>query len=75
MREFGGYDFVKHSVFRDEGDIQSTTEQKITKIDSVFINFHSNDKSKTICIQPFMLILNKQQKIQVLKPIQQVGLS
>jgi hypothetical protein len=38
----------------DDGDIQSTTKQNATKIDSVFIKFHQNDKSKAICIQPFI---------------------
>jgi hypothetical protein len=54
MQEFGGYYFVKHDAFRDDVDIQSTTKQNATKIDSVFITFHPNDKSKAICIQSFI---------------------
>jgi hypothetical protein len=50
MREFGSYDFVNGNLFRYDGDIQSTTKQKPTKIDSAFITFHPNDKSKAICI-------------------------
>jgi hypothetical protein len=54
MREFGGYDFVNNGALRDDDDIQSTTKQKTIKIDSVFITFHPNDKSKAICVQPFI---------------------
>jgi hypothetical protein len=54
MPEFGRYDFVANGALRGIGDIQSPTKQKATKIDSVFIVFHLNDKSKAICIQPFI---------------------
>jgi hypothetical protein len=45
---------VKTNPLRDDGDIQFTTKQKDTKINSVFITFHPNDKSKTIFIQPLI---------------------
>jgi hypothetical protein len=54
MREFGGYDFVNNAALRDDEDIQSNTKQKATHIDSVFITFHPNDKSKAICLQTFI---------------------
>jgi hypothetical protein len=54
MREFRGYDFVNNGVFRDDNDIHSATKQKATTIDSVFITFHLNDKSKAICGHPFI---------------------
>jgi hypothetical protein len=54
MRQFQGYDFVNDNALTDDEDIQSTTKQKATKIDSVFIIFHPNDKSKVICIKPLI---------------------
>jgi hypothetical protein len=54
MWELGLYDFVNNNEFKGDETIQSTTKQKATKIDSVFIIFHPNDKSKTICIQSFI---------------------
>jgi hypothetical protein len=54
MREFGGYDFASGNTLRYDGNIQSTPKQKATKIDSVFITFHPNDKSNAICIQHFI---------------------
>jgi hypothetical protein len=54
MHEFGGYDFVKGNALKFGGDIQSTTIQKSTKFDFIFITFHPNDKSKAICVQPFI---------------------
>jgi hypothetical protein len=54
MCEFRDYDFVNNAHLRDYGDIQSTTKQKAAHIDSVFITFHTNDKSKAICVQPFI---------------------
>jgi hypothetical protein len=54
MREFGRYDFINNDALRDDGCIQSTTMQKATNIDSVFITFHPNDKIKAICVQPFI---------------------
>jgi hypothetical protein len=45
---FGGYDFANHNALRDGGGIKSIAKQKAPKIDSVFITFHPNDKSKAI---------------------------
>jgi hypothetical protein len=46
--------FCKGNALTYDRNTQSTTKKKVTKIDSVFITFHRNDKSKTICIQPFI---------------------
>jgi hypothetical protein len=54
IREFDCYDFGNNGVLRDEGDIQSTTKQKATTIDDLFITFHPNEKCKGICVQPFV---------------------
>jgi hypothetical protein len=43
----------KGSALTYDRNTQSTTKKKVTKIDSVFIAFRRNDKSKAICIQPF----------------------
>jgi hypothetical protein len=48
IREFDGYNVVNGNPNREEGDIQSITKREVTKIDSVFITFHQNDKSKVI---------------------------
>jgi hypothetical protein len=53
-REFWEHDFVNENALRDDRNIQSTTKKKAIKIDSVFITFHANDKSKAICIQYFI---------------------
>jgi hypothetical protein len=35
-------------------EMNSTTKQAYTKIDSVFITFHPNEQSKAICAQPYI---------------------
>jgi hypothetical protein len=54
MREFRRHNFGKENALRNGRNIQSTTKKKDTKIDSIFIAFHTNDKSKAICIQLFI---------------------
>jgi hypothetical protein len=44
----------KGNALMNDRKTQSTTKKKVTKIDSVFITFHRNDKSKAICIQSFI---------------------
>jgi hypothetical protein len=58
MPESGRFDFVINGTLRDDGYIQSTTSQKATNIESVFIFFHLNYKSKVICIQSFITNFN-----------------
>jgi hypothetical protein len=54
LDEFWGFDFVNGNTLRNDGDTQSITKEKATKIDSVFITFHPNDKSRVICTQLFI---------------------
>jgi hypothetical protein len=72
MDQFEGYDFVNSNQLIDEEDIQSRTKQNATKIDSIFISFHSNDKNKAFCIRPFIDNLNLEQKMHAPKNIQLV---
>jgi hypothetical protein len=59
MQELGGYDFVYRNALRDGRDLESTTKQKVTKIDYAIITFFPNDKSKALCIYPFIDNFNK----------------
>jgi hypothetical protein len=45
---------VNGNAYSDDGNIQSATKQKSTKIYFVFISFQPNDKGKAICVQPFI---------------------
>jgi hypothetical protein len=41
-------------VLPNEVDMNSTTKQACTKIDSVFITFHPHEQYKAICMQPYI---------------------
>jgi hypothetical protein len=60
MCQFIGYDFVSGNALTDDGDLQSTINQNATKIDTAFITFHPNDKSKIIVFNLSLPTLNFQ---------------
>jgi hypothetical protein len=54
MRQFDVNYFIYSGAIRDDEHDQSITKQKATKID-IFYIIRSNDKSKAICIQPYII--------------------
>ena len=48
------YGFGVPSAIVATTTMESTTKQAATKIDSLFITFHTSDRAKAICVQPYI---------------------